>query len=191
MRPGANRRDHGPDPWANTTKNQSFLPQRVRQTLPSFAPRRSLMGEGCRQAERHRAPHPHRRPVDAPGRPPGPPGARPGARRRRLNGARAARYEARRESPGSRTRYRMPHHKQLRSTLRALAQRGAQHSPQHSPPSASAERGYPQAPDTAHQCARSPPKGIGSSRTAGSGELRRWLQLTAVSWGSRSTTTTL
>ena len=38
-------------------------------------------------------------------------------------GARAARYEARREAPGSRTRYRMPHHKQLRSTLRALAQR--------------------------------------------------------------------
>ncbi len=31
--------------------------------------------------------------------------------------------EARRESPGSRTRYRMPHHKQLRSTLRALAER--------------------------------------------------------------------
>ena len=30
--------------------------------------------------------------------------------------------EARREAPGSRTRYRMPHHKQLRSTLRALAQ---------------------------------------------------------------------
>ena len=28
--------------------------------------------------------------------------------------------EARREAPGSRTRYRMPHHKQLRSTLRAL-----------------------------------------------------------------------
>ena len=38
--------------------------------------RRPLMGEGCRQAERHRAPHPHRRPLDAPGRPPSPPGAR-------------------------------------------------------------------------------------------------------------------
>ena len=45
--------------------------------------RRPLMGEGCRQAERHRAPHPHRRPVDAPGRPPGPPGARTRAPRRR------------------------------------------------------------------------------------------------------------
>ena len=64
-------------------------------------PRRPLVGEGCRQAERHRAPHPHRRPVDAPGRPPGAPGARTRARRRRLSGARAARYEARRESPGS------------------------------------------------------------------------------------------
>ena len=31
--------------------------------------------------------------------------------------------EARRESPGSRTRYRVPHPKQLRSTLRALAER--------------------------------------------------------------------
>ena len=39
-------------------------------------PRRPLMGEGGRQAEHRRAPHPHRRPVDAPGRPPGPPGAR-------------------------------------------------------------------------------------------------------------------
>ena len=38
--------------------------------------RRPLMGEGGRQAQRHRAPHPHRRPVDTPGRPPGPPGAR-------------------------------------------------------------------------------------------------------------------
>ena len=31
--------------------------------------------------------------------------------------------EARREAPGSRTRYRVPHPKQLRSTLRALAER--------------------------------------------------------------------
>ena len=36
--------------------------------------RRPLMGEGGRQAQRHRAPHPHRRPLDAPGRPPSPPG---------------------------------------------------------------------------------------------------------------------
>ena len=35
-----------------------------------------LVGEGGRQAQRHRAPHPHRRPVDASGRPPGAPGAR-------------------------------------------------------------------------------------------------------------------
>ena len=34
------------------------------------------MGEGGRQAQRHRAPHSYRRPVDAAGRPPGPPGAR-------------------------------------------------------------------------------------------------------------------
>ena len=45
-------------------------------------PRRPLMGEGCRQAEHRRAPHPHRRPVDAPGRPPGPPVARTRPRRR-------------------------------------------------------------------------------------------------------------
>ena len=32
-------------------------------------PRRPLVGEGCRQAERHRAPYPHRRPLDAPGPP--------------------------------------------------------------------------------------------------------------------------
>ena len=44
--------------------------------------RRPLMGQGCRPAKRHRAPHPHRRPVDAPGRPPGAPGARTRARRR-------------------------------------------------------------------------------------------------------------
>ena len=42
--------------------------------------RRPLMGEGCRQAERHRAPHPHRRPVDTPGRPPSPPRAGTGRR---------------------------------------------------------------------------------------------------------------
>ena len=40
--------------------------------------RRPLMGQGGRQAQRHRAPHPYRRPVDAPGRPPSPPGARTG-----------------------------------------------------------------------------------------------------------------
>ena len=40
-------------------------------TLPAFV-------------ERHRAPHPHRRPLDTPGRPPSAPGARPGARRRRV-----------------------------------------------------------------------------------------------------------
>ena len=45
-------------------------------------PRRPLMGEGGRPAQRHRAPHPHRRPVDAAGRPPGPPGARTRPRRR-------------------------------------------------------------------------------------------------------------
>ena len=42
--------------------------------------RRPLMGEGGRQAERHRAPHPHRRPVDTPGRSPGPPRAGTGRR---------------------------------------------------------------------------------------------------------------
>ena len=56
----------------------------------------------CARAAALLAGAPHRRPLDAPGRPPGAPSARPGARRRRLNGARAARYEARRESPGSR-----------------------------------------------------------------------------------------
>ena len=50
-------------------------------------PRRPLMGQGGRQAQRHRAPHPHRRPVDAPGRPPSPPSARTGARRRSVKGA--------------------------------------------------------------------------------------------------------
>ena len=56
---------------------------------------------------------------------------RPGAKRRDHAGAAPCCFpesgwgfnEARREAPGSRTRYRMPHHKQLRSTLRALAER--------------------------------------------------------------------
>ena len=43
-------------------------------------PRRPLMGEGGRQAQRHRAPHSYRRPLDTAGRPPGPPGARSRAR---------------------------------------------------------------------------------------------------------------
>ena len=53
----------------------------VHRRAPGMAPgragnarRRPLMGEGGRQAQRRRAPHPHRRPVDAPGRPPSPPG---------------------------------------------------------------------------------------------------------------------
>ena len=87
--------------------------------------RRPLMGQGGRQAQRHRAPHPYRRPVDTARRPPGAPGARTGARRRSVGrqgrpicpariagitspttGAcrmRARFNEARRESPGSHT----------------------------------------------------------------------------------------
>ena len=44
-------------------------------------PRRPLMGEGCRQAERHRAPHPHRRPVGRGRAPTRFARPRPGARR--------------------------------------------------------------------------------------------------------------
>ena len=57
--------------------------QGEQETLAAIIEHRAagpLMGEGGRQAQRHRAPHSYRRPVDAPGRPPGPPGAGPGRR---------------------------------------------------------------------------------------------------------------
>ena len=82
---------------------QPCAPTTRRPSQPSRAP--SLPTCSRRQgrpAHVTGAPHPHRRPVDAPRRPPSSSGARTRARRRRLNGAKAVRYEARREAPGSR-----------------------------------------------------------------------------------------
>ena len=60
--------------WSPTTRRPS-QPSRA-PSLPTCSRRQG------RQAQRHRAPHPHRRSVDASGRPPSPPGARTAARRR-------------------------------------------------------------------------------------------------------------
>ena len=67
-----------PRPWQDNFQQPGMAPGRAGNACSDHrAPRRRpLMGEGCRQAQRHRAPHSYRRPLDTARRPPGAPGAR-------------------------------------------------------------------------------------------------------------------
>ena len=76
--------------WVNGARDPARRHRDRGHTRPPSQPSRAPSLPTCsrrqgRPAHVRGTAHPHRRPVDAPGRPPGPPGARTLARRRRVN----------------------------------------------------------------------------------------------------------